>query len=169
MQSITQTGQYTCTTSPSLNHPQTSYVPTQWLHTVTGHCGTVGLKLQLVWVPGSANTMSLKPQARVSRFPLESFELGALSVLRVCGCFYRVGARRKWEGGWVRTKMGKTEKKKKKDEWGGGCSGAVADRSRCWAGLGGTVWHTALCCGEKKKAQTLVNTREYLISTNKDN
>lgn len=43
-------------------------------------------------------------------------------------------------------RMGKT---KRKDVGLDGCSGAVVDRSRCWAGLGGTVWHTALCSEDR--------------------
>lgn len=42
---------------------------------------TVGLKLQLVLAPGSANTMSLKLQASRNYFPLELFEFGCFECL----------------------------------------------------------------------------------------
>lgn len=55
--------------------------------------------------------------------------------------------------------MGKTKQKIwQRDE----CSGAVVDGARCWAGLGGTVWHTALCRGkEEAQVLTITDTSAY--------
>lgn len=56
--------------------------------------------------------------------------------------------------------MGKTKQKIwQRDE----CSGAVVDGARCWAGLGGTVWHTALCRGkEEAQVLTITDTSAFL-------
>lgn len=82
-------------------------------------------------------------------------------------CILRVWSQEEgWEGEEqrkVKRTWGRQNKIWQRDE----CSGAVVDGARCWAGLGGTVWHTALCRGkEEAQVLTITDTNSFLKKIN---
>ena len=133
---------------------------------------TMGLARQLILSPNNTTIMSIKwpPHASCQRshFLLEMVQIWekqqCWTFMWVCIIIflsYKFGARREGEEQRREKENGEVKNKRWQRD---GCSGAVVERSRCWAGLGGTVWHTALCWGEWEHIFTKTNLILYIFS-----